>query len=193
MASKRKPRTRRARRPRAGKTRSTPINIARTGHTGKARPIPISALSERSYAARDRALHVLAAMRRNPKLSLSRAAKLEGVKQETVKKYFPSALKESRGQFRATKIDRFAATLYVPGVHGNPVPLPTRSSKERKQASAYLRDLGRHLRGDRNALAKWHGKKIAGVKLVTAARTIVAIEPALSEFSLYCAFNGGAA
>jgi hypothetical protein len=41
------------------------------------------------------------------------------------------------------------------------------------------------------ALANWHGKKIGGVELLTAGRTIVAIEPALSEFSLYRALNGG--
>jgi hypothetical protein len=132
-------------------------------------------------------------MRRDPNLSLTHAAKLQGVKRETVKKYFSSALKESHGTFRATKSDRYTETLYVPDSHGNPVSVPTRSSKQRKQASNYLRDLGRYLRGNRNALAAWYGKKIAGVELVTAGRTIVAIEPALSEFSLYRVFNGGAA
>ncbi len=159
----------------------------------KPRPIPASQLSERSRASRDRSLHVLAAMRRDPKLSLTRAAKLEGVKRETVKRYFPSALKQSHGEFRVTKSDRNAATLYIPDAHGNSIPVNTRSSKDRQALSRYLRDLGRYLRGSRNALAPWHGKKIAGVELVTAGRTIVAIEPALSEFSLYRAFNGGAA
>ena len=68
----------------------------------------------------------------------------------------------------------------------------TRSSKDREALSRYLRDLGRYLRGNRDALAPWHGKRIAGVELVTAGRTIVAIESALSDFSLYRAFNGGA-
>lgn len=131
-------------------------------------------------------------MRRDPKLSLSHAAKLQGVKVETVKKYFPSALKKSDGQFRATKSDRYSATLYVPDAQGNSLAVKTHSSKEREQLSQYLRNLGRYLRGQRDALAKWSGKKIAGVELVTAGRTIVAIEPALSEFSLYRAFNGGA-
>jgi len=154
--------------------------------------MPLSRLSERSYAARDRALHVLAAMRRNPRLSLTHAAKLQGVKPETVKQHFSSALRKTGGKFKVTKSDRYAETLYVPDKHGNPVPLPTRSSKERSQASNYLRDLGRYLRGKRDALAPWHGKRIAGVELLTAGRTIAAIEPALSEFALYRAFNGGA-
>jgi hypothetical protein len=79
------------------------------------------------------------------------------------------------------------------GIFRNPVPLPTRSSKERKQASNYLRDLGRYLRGQKSALAKWHGKKIAGVELVTAGRTVVALESALSDFHIYRVLNGGAA
>ena len=148
-------------------------------------------LPKRSQLARDRALHVLAAMRRDPGLSLSHAAKLQGIKPETAKKYFPSAFNKSEGRFRVTRSDRYATTLYVPDAQGNSVPVNTRSSKEREQLSQYLRDLGRFLRGDRDALAHWHGKKIAGVELVTASRTIIAIEPALSDFSLYRALNGG--
>lgn len=149
--------------------------------------------TQQSEFARDRALHVLSAMRRDPNLSLSKAAKLEGVKPDTVKKHFASSLRKVAGTFRVTKSDRHAATLYVPDPHGNAVPLQTRSSKERKQASNYLRDLGRYLRGQKNALAKWHGKKIAGVELVTAGRTVVALEPALSDFHIYRVLNGGAA
>jgi len=157
------------------------------------RHIPIASLPQRSQAARDRALHVLAAMRRDPKLSLTHAAKLQGVKADTVKKYLASALKESQGKFQVTKSDRYAATLHVPDARGNSVAVKTHSSKDREALSQYLRDLGRYLRGKRDALAAWHGKKIAGVQLVTDGRTLAAIEPALSEFSLYRAFNGGAA
>jgi hypothetical protein len=131
-------------------------------------------------------------MRRDPKLSLTHAARLQGVKSATVKKYVRSALKESHGKFQATKSDRYAATLHVPDAHGNSVAVKTRSSKDREALSQYLRDLGRYLRGKRDALAEWRGKTIAGVELVTDGRTLVAIEPALSEFSLYRAFNGGA-
>jgi hypothetical protein len=132
-------------------------------------------------------------MRRDSKLRLTTAAKSHGVKTETIRKYFPSELRNSGGRLRVRKSDRYSATLYVPDAHGNSVPLQTRSSREREQASQYLRDLGRYLRGEKNALAKWHGKKIAGIELVTAGRTIVAIEPALSEFALYRVFNGGVA
>lgn len=82
--------------------------------------------------------------------------------------------------------------MYVPDARGNPVPVPTKSSKERTQISAYLRDIGRFLRGNKSAMAKWHGKRIAGMELVTASRTLISIEAQLSDFSIYNAFNGGA-
>lgn len=153
-------------------------------------PIPLSRLPKRSYAARDRGFHVLAAMRHNPRLSLSHAAKLEGIKAETVKKYFPSALEKSTGKYRVTKSDRYTETLYIPDAQGNPVAVKTRSSKDREALGQYLRDLGRYLRGNRDALSGWQGKKIAGFELVTDERAITAMEPALSDFSLYRSFSG---
>lgn len=152
------------------------------------RKIPIARLPERSLSARDRGFHVLAAMRHDPSLSLAHAARLQGVRPDTVKKYFPSALKKANGKFQATKTDRYTATLYVPDADGKEVPVKTHSSKERERLGQYLRDLGRYLRGNRDALAKWHGNKIAGVELVTDKRVLMAIEPALSDFSLYRAF-----
>jgi hypothetical protein len=161
---------------------------------GSKRRSPLTAsLSKRSQSARDRALHAIAAMRRDGTLRLTQATKLHGVKAETIHKYFPSELRKSGGRFRVRTSDRYAATVYLPDKHGNPVEVATLSSGERKQASQYLRDLGRYLRGQKNALSRWHGKKIAGVELVTSGRTIIAMEPALSEFSLYRALNSGAA
>jgi hypothetical protein len=194
MASKQKPQTRRARQSGARRTRSTSTKerVAQSGYASKPRSIPLSRLPERSYAARDRAVHVLADMRNDPSLSLSHAAKQGGVKPETIKKYFPSALKKSNGRLRATKSDRYTVTLYVPDARGNSIPVKTRSSKDREALGQYLRDLGRFLRGDRRALSRWRGRKVAGVELVTDETSIISIEPALSDFSLYRALNGGA-
>lgn len=175
--------------PRGQEKRVPNTGRSRRGHSR----VKVANLSKPSQAARDRALHVIAAMRRDPNLRLSAASRQHGVKAKTIRKYFPSELRKSHGSFRVRKSDRYSATIYLPDRYGNNVPLPTGSSKERKQASQYLRDLGRYLRGQKDALARWHGKKIAGVELVTSGRTIVAIEPALSEFSLYRAVNGGAA
>src|SRR5579862_3945500 len=108
MSSKRKPQNRRARRPGTRRTRPTSkkSTLARSRRKSKIRSIPLSRLPERSFAARDRSLHVLAAMRNDPKLTLIHAAKLKGVKPKTVKKYFPSALKKVAGRIRVTKTDR---------------------------------------------------------------------------------------
>ena len=159
---------------------------------GRGQKIAPTSLPQRSQSARDRAMHAISAMRRDAKLSLSHAAKLQGVKPATIKKYFSSSLERSKGKLRVTKSDRSSATLYVPDANGNSVPVHTRSSKDRKALSRYLRDLGRYLRGKRNALAPWRGKTIAGVELVTSAEVIVSMEPALSEFSLYRSTNSGA-
>lgn len=153
--------------------------------------LSVSNMGERSQLARDRGLHALAAMRHDPSLSLTHAGRLYGVKGETIKKYFPSALRKLNGKFRVKKSDRYSATLFVPDANGNSVPVHTRSSKDRKALSRYLRDLGRYLSGKRNALAPWRGKTIAGVELITSADVIVLLEPALSEFSLYRSTNGG--
>src|SRR6266849_859367 len=192
MPSRKRPRSRRAGRSRAKRSTASK-RLTHQRRSGKRRPIPLARLSGRSEAARDRALHVLAEMRKEPNLLLGRAARLHGVKPETVRKYFPSALKKVGGRIRVTKNDRYPETLFLPDAQGNSVPIRTRSSKERSEAGQYLRDIGRALRGDIRALSKWRGKKIAGVELVTDERELAAIEPALSDFSLYRTFNSGGA
>jgi hypothetical protein len=189
MRAKQKPRVRRARRSGAKEKKPSKVSLPRSKRTGKSRSIPLAQLSARSNAARDRSLHVLATMREDPSLSLPHAAKLNGVKPETVKKYFPDAFVKRDGKLRVTKSDRYPETLYLPDAQGNPVALPTRSWKARQAAGKFLRDVGRFYRGDRNALQAWHGKTIAGLELVTDERAILAIEPALSDFSLYRTFH----
>jgi hypothetical protein len=170
-----------------------PKNRTKQRSRKRARSLSISSMPERSQSARNRGLHALAAMRHDPSLLLSHAAKLQGVKGETIKKYFPSALRKRKGKFRVTKSDRYTATLYIPDAQGNAIPVKTRSSREREELGEYLRDLGRYLRGNRDALAKWHGRQVGGVELVTEKRVIIDIEQPLSDFSLYRAFNGGVA
>ena len=175
-----------SRRPkRQSRSRTGSKSVRREKH----RPIALSTLSTRSSAARERGLHVLAEMRNDSNLLLGQAARLYGVKPSTVKKYFGSALKKVRGRVRVMKSDRFKVTLFLPDAQGNSVAIRTRSSRERTEASQYLRDLGRALGGKRGALSSWRGKKIAEVELFTDESALVSIEPALSEFSLYRIFN----
>jgi hypothetical protein len=132
-------------------------------------------------------------MRRDSKLSLTHAARLKGVKPETVKKYFPSAFKQSHGKLRVTKSDRFVALLQLPDEKGKVVLRNFRGSKERRKAPAFLADFNRYQRGDAHALDKWRDVKLGGVGLLTDPRTIRATEPVMAEFSLYRTFNGGGA
>ncbi len=157
------------------------------------RNIPITRLPERSYAARDRAIHVLAAMRGDPNLTPTRAAKLEGVSYRTFKKYFGSELNRVGNRYEVTPSDRRVAYVYLPDERGNVIQRKTTSSKEREQAGAFLADFNRYQRGDRTALRKWRNVKIGGFGLLTDARAIKASEPEMVEFNLYRAFNGGTA
>src|ERR1700758_797915 len=120
MPQKRKRRAARQSVPTAKRKSNSASILPRRKHSGK---MALAALTEQSQGARDRALHGLVAMRRDPSLSLTRAAKLQGVKPGTVKRYFSSALKKSGGKFQATKNDRYQATLYVPDRYGNAVPI----------------------------------------------------------------------
>ncbi len=126
-----------------------------------------SKLSERSFAARDRALHALADMRHGA--SSSQAARDNGVSIRTLKKYAGSALLQDRsgGRIRATKSDRLVRYVQIPGPLG-PVEIRVRGSKQATDAAKYDASINRYLRGDLEALAPWHGKKIGGIDLVTA-------------------------
>jgi hypothetical protein len=172
-------------------TRKTKIRRKGSARS-RAMSVPLARLRQRSSEARTKALHVKAAMVRDPKLSLSRAAKSEGVSVRSIRQYFPTAFQKVAGRWRANKADRFREIMYVPDESGNPVPVPTRSSKERAEVSAYIRDLGRFYRDEKSALAAWRGKSIAGVPLVTDARALKRVEDQLSDFAIYSTFNGGA-
>lgn len=165
----------------------------KNGKSKRNRQLTVRTSPSRSQSARQRALHVLAAMRRNPKLSLSRAAQEQGIKPSTVIRKFPKDLLKSNSKFRVRKGDRHSETLYIPNAQGVEVPIQTRSFKTRREAGRFYRDFNRYLRGDRHALDEWRGKQIAGVEVLTDPNTIKAIEPTLPDFSLYRTFSGSVA
>ena len=152
-----------------------------------------SKLSQRSFAARDRALHALADMRHGS--SSSQAARDNGVSIRTLKKYAGSALLQDRpgGRIRATKSDRLVRYVQIPGPFG-PIEIAARGSKEASDAARYDAAVNRYLRGDLKALAPWLGKKIGGVELVTAGPALKGLaQKELLPNSLYRALSGGAA
>jgi hypothetical protein len=126
---------------------------------------------------------------------MSKAARDNGVSVRTVKRYVGSALVQDRpgGRIRATKSDRLVRYLQIPGPDG-PREITVRGSKTASQFAKYKADINRLLRGDRHAMAKWQGKRIAGIELITDPKVL--IEQARKEIlpqPLYRQFSGGAA
>src|SRR6266446_1442462 len=118
MPSKRRPQAQRGRKPEA---RLNSISISkirrskRASKTGvRAISVPLSRLPLRSSQARTKALHVKAAMVRDPELSLSQAAKSEGVSTRSIRQYLKTGFTKVAGRWRANKSDRFREIMYVP-------------------------------------------------------------------------------
>jgi hypothetical protein len=128
-------------------------------------------------------------------VSLSRAARENGVTVRTVQRYVGRALVQDRpgGRIRATKSDRLVRYLQIPGPDG-PKDVTVRGSKAASEFANYKAAINRLLRGDRQALARWHGKTIQGIPLITDTKTLV--EQARKEilpYSLYRSLVGGGA
>jgi len=189
-------RRRRERARSSGRNRS-PKRALKSNSTNSSLPPPGSPsnLSLRSFSARDRALHALAETRLLG-VSLSRAARDNGVTVRTIKHYLGSALKQGRpgGRIRATKSDRFVRYLQFPTPEG-PKEIAVRGSKDASELAQYLVSLKEFLRGDRTALAKFRGKKISGIELITDERLLIdlAEEEEFHIDSLYRSISGGAA
>jgi len=148
--------------------------------------------NQRQAQARERALRALSAMRHGA--SISRAARENGVTPRTIKRYAGTALLQDRpgGRIRATKSDRLVRYLQIPGPNG-PIEISVRGSKAASEVANYKAAVNRLLRGDRNALAGWHGKRIAGVELVTDGNVLVdQADKGLLPYALYRSLSGGA-
>ena len=124
-----------------------------------------------------------------------KAAKDNGTTARTMRRYVGSGLAQDRPgrRIRATKSDRLVRYLQIPGPEG-PKNVTARGSKEASEFASYKAAINRLLRGDRHAMAPWHGKKIGGVELITDTKTLV--EQARKEilpYSLYRSLAGGGA
>jgi hypothetical protein len=142
---------------------------------------------------RERSLKALRAIRRGD--SLAKAARENGLTIRSVKRYVGSELVQERpgGRIRATKSDSLLRPLQIPGPDG-PRDITVRGSKTASKFAKYKASINRLLRGDRNAMSEWHGKKIAGIELLTDPKILV--EQARKEilpYSLYRSLSGGAA
>ncbi len=148
--------------------------------------------NKRQAQARERSLRALSAMRHGA--SISRAGRENGVTPRTIRRYVGSALVQDRPgtRIRATKSDSLVRYLQIPGLNG-PIEISVRGSKAASEVANYKAAVNRLLRGDRNALVPWHGKKIAGVELVTDSKLLVDhADKGLLPYALYRSLSGGA-
>jgi hypothetical protein len=149
--------------------------------------------NKRQAQARERALRALSAMRRGA--SISRAARENGVTPRTIKRYAGGALVQDRpgGRIRTTKSDRLLRYLQIPGPNG-PIEISVQGSKAASEVARYKAAVNRFLGGDRNALAEWRGRKIAGVELITTGHILVdQADKGLLPYALYRSLSGGTA
>lgn len=146
-----------------------------------------------NHLARERALKALWAIRRGD--TLSKAARENGVSIRTIKRYVGSELVQERpgGRIRATKSDRLIRYLQIPGPDG-PRDISIRGSKVASQFAQYKGAINRLLAGDGKAMAAWHGKKIAGIELITDEKTLISqARKEILPYSLYRSLTGGVA
>ncbi len=152
--------------------------------------------SPREAAARNRALHVLARMRRGE--SLSQAARAEHVKPATVRKYLGSQFHQDAPgkRWKPTKSDRLTAHMNVLTPLG-PMTVPVRGSRERIRLGRYNIALARWRRGEPGAeaeLAAFEGQTVGGHPLITDVKLLATLEDAgaLDFEELYASLARGA-
>lgn len=149
--------------------------------------------TKREKLSRDCVFRALYSMRHDG-ASFARAARENGITQRTFRKYAGAALLQDRrgGRIRASKSDRLVRYLQIPGPNG-PIEIKVRGSKTATEVAKYKAAANRFLSGDGSALAAWHGKKIAGIELITAGNILktLAVKDLL-PYSLYRSFAGGA-
>src|SRR5580700_9865982 len=148
--------------------------------------------NKRQAQARERSLRALSAMRHGA--SISGAGRENGVTPRTIRRYVGSALVQDRPgtRIRAAKSDSLVRYLQIPGLNG-PIEISVRGSKAASEVANYKAAVNRLLRGDRNALVPWHGKRIAGVGLATDPKRLVdQADKGLLPYALYRSLSGGA-
>jgi len=145
-----------------------------------------------AQATEERVVAALRAMREGA--PISRAARENHVTVRTIRRYAGDALMQDRpgGRIRALGDDPVPRYLLIPGMHG-PREVEAKGLKTARQFARYQAAVNRFLGGDRNALADWHGKKIAGIELITAGNALKSLaQRGLLPHSFYRAFTGGA-
>ena len=154
----------------------------------------ITALGARELDARARALHVLGLMRQGH-ATLTKAARQEKIKPETVLRYVGKALYRSGPgkPWRARTSDQVSALMSVLTSRGRE-PIVVRNSRERRLLGQYEWAL-RRFRGEEDgaeaALRKFKGKLVGGRPLITDTNQLIQLDDAgqLDFENLYTTFE----
>jgi hypothetical protein len=81
--------------------------------------------------------------------------------------------------------------MVIAGPNG-PREITVRGSRTASKVARYKADVNRFLSGDSRAISKWHGKKIAGLELVTDPNILIdQAEKDLLPYGVYRALIGG--
>jgi len=164
----------------------------RRSHRRKYRKQPLNS------EARNRALHVLAHMRRD-RVSLAVAARLEHTKPSTVLRHVGSALRQERAsaRFRVAKNDKFKRFLQIPTADGY-ITVPVRDLKLARKLSSFANAVNYFLRtGDESRLKPFKGKSIRvrgrKIEFLTGPKILseLADADALKLDQLYAPIAGG--
>lgn len=121
----------------------------------------------REEETRNRALHVLARMRRTGQ-TLTAAAREEHIDPRTVRKFLGADLKEvPEGHTEPTKADRRRRNMLIPTSRGTE-PIKIHGSEQASQLGRYMSAVGKYLKtGNTGALQEFEGQSIGGHRLIT--------------------------
>jgi len=130
------------------------------------------AQEKRNSKAYNRALHVLARMRRNGD-TLTSAAREEHIDPRTVRKHVGVELKRlAEGHIQPTKVDRRKRKMLIPTDQGT-TPVVVRGSRQATLLGRYMSAVGQYLRtGDTEKLAEFEGRSVGGYDLITDPETL---------------------
>jgi hypothetical protein len=153
-------------------------------------------LTQRELSAQARAFRVLGMVRRGV-ATLTKAARQERIKPETVLRYVGKALYRSgHGKpWKARPADQLAASMTVLTTRG-PLTVVVRNSRERKLLGRYDAALRRFRAGEDGAeagLRQFDGRKVGGQTLITDTKLVIQLEEAgqLDFDTLYTSLGAG--
>jgi hypothetical protein len=110
--------------------------------------------------AHRRALDAISIKRRNPALSMTKAAKLTGTTLKTVKRYAEGALEVRSGRIDVKRTDHLVRRLRMLTAKGE-ATVVTRSSRTASRVSDFNNAVGEYYRsGDTSALERFQGKSL---------------------------------